>query len=232
MWRLSFSSKRRMNIPADRVGWHRGVIGLGAGGPGATLPLGRLTYCGNWLILLPPPLLLVCFPLMSVCHYLALFFHSRWLLRARLRESEIESFAELKNLQWCRLVSLTLPAWKKLMQRGKWGWRKMMSEGKRFRFRSLQFNVRAQSGDKSCRLASFFKAVEVRLDCQLCSDLLLTFRSSIKFTVKPQMVAVTLIYFLSFVGFFFFFFLQLFFGAAGVSSVHCVTSRWPWISFN
>lgn len=86
----------------------------------------------------------------------------------------------------------------------------MMSEGKRFRFRSLQFNVRAQSGDKSCRLASFSKAVEVRLDCQLYSDLLLTFRSSIKFTVKPQMVAVTLIYFLSF-GVLFFFFSATFF---------------------
>lgn len=97
----------------------------------------------------------------------------------------------------------------------------MMSEGKRFRFRSLQFNVRAQSGDKSCRLASFFKAVEVRLDCQLCSDLPLTFRSSIKFTVKPQMAAVTLIYFLSFVGFFSFFFATFFLGGGGLFCILC-----------
>lgn len=151
-----------MNIPVDRVGWHRGVIGLRAGGPGATLPLGRLTYCGNWLILLPPPLLLVCFPLMSVCHYLVYFSFILAGSFALVSERVKLKVCGIKKFATAPLNIPDAPHGKSWCNAGNVAGEKMMSEGNVSVLGHSNSTWELSLGTESCRLA-FIKPLKYGL---------------------------------------------------------------------
>lgn len=88
---MPFPSEQQIKILVDTEGWHRRVIGLRTGGPGATLPYGWLPHMGNWLLLLLLLLRLAPSPLISfcVCHCLfSVYFH--WLFLVHLNGSKIE----------------------------------------------------------------------------------------------------------------------------------------------
>lgn len=124
-----FPSEQQMKILVDTEGWHRRVIGLRAGNPGATVPHGRLPRVGNWLLLLPLLLLLACLLLTDECLSQSLFF-SFILAVSFLLISTTVKFAELK-FEMVLLHVFLHSAWRFEEADAMWEIRlvKMMSKG-------------------------------------------------------------------------------------------------------
>lgn len=144
MWQLSFPSEQQMKVLVDTEGWHRRVIGLRAGNPGATVPHGRLPRVGNWLRLLPLLLLLACLLLTDEClsQSFFFFFHSRCLFFAHLNDGEICGI-KIWNGAAARLLTLCLGVWESWCNVGN-----KAGEDEYFHSQPLTFDVKALSGNE------------------------------------------------------------------------------------